>query len=325
MHRSDSTANSCVASNGSFFIDQVSPPDVGEYRRTLKSILGKLNLTRTQATALKVKPNSQLSPYLEMCALRISANVSYAHASEDLAVLTGITVSSKTQQRLVHRQTFSPPSLTQGVTQLSLDGGNIRLITPKGEPCHWRGYKAVRINGDRVGLAYYQDHTSLCLAVNRFRFAARVYCLGDGHVGIWKLYRQMRLPTQQEQILDWFHLMENLHKVGGSLKRLQQAETFLWRGKIDEAIDLFCGLSKPQAKRFCQYLRDHRERIPNYGYYQAEGIPIGSGAVESLVKQIDRRTKISGAQWQEKHIPKVLAHRCAYLNRQLDSIFLLKK
>ena len=92
-----------------------------------------------------------------MCALRISANVSYAHASEDLAILTGISVSSKTQQRLVHRQTFSPPSLTEGVTQLSLDGGNIRLTTPKGQPCHWRGYKAVRINGDRVGLAYYSN------------------------------------------------------------------------------------------------------------------------------------------------------------------------
>jgi len=260
-----------------------------------------------------------------MCALRISANVSYAHAAEDLAVLTGITVSSKTQQRLVHRQTFSSPSTTEKVTQLSLDGGNIRLITPKGQPCHWRGYKAVRINSDRAGLAYYQDNNSLCLAVNRFRFASKVYCLGDGHAGIWKLYQQMELPTEQEQILDWFHLMENLNKVGGSLKRLRQAETLLWGGKIDETIDLFCGLSKLQAKRFCQYLQDHRERIPNYGYYQAEGMAIGSGAVESLVKQIDRRTKISGAQWQEQHVPNVLAHRCAYLNRQLDPIFLLKR
>ena len=35
----------------------------------------------------------------------------------------------------------------------------------------------------------------------------------------------------------------------------------------------------------------------NYDYYQAEGIcSIGSGAVESAIKQIDRRVQISGAQ-----------------------------
>lgn len=32
------------------------------------------------------------------------------------------------------------------------------------------------------------------------------------------------------------------------------------------------------------------------------------------IKQIDRRTKISGAQWKENNVPQVLAHRCAYLN-----------
>jgi hypothetical protein len=42
--------------------------------------------------------------------------------------------------------------------------------------------------------------------------------------------------------------------------------------------------------------------------------PIGSGAVESALKQIDRRLQISGAQWKPEHVPQVLAHRCAYLN-----------
>jgi hypothetical protein len=41
---------------------------------------------------------------------------------------------------------------------------------------------------------------------------------------------------------------------------------------------------------------------------------IGSGAIESTIKQIDRRTKISGAQWKAENVPQVLAHRCAYLN-----------
>ena len=63
------------------------------------------------------------------------------------------------------------------------------------------------------------------------------------------------------------------------------------------------------------YLRKHCHRIVNYGYYQAEEIcSIGSGAVESAIKQISRRVKISGAQWKRENVSQVLSHRCAYLN-----------
>lgn len=61
--------------------------------------------------------------------------------------------------------------------------------------------------------------------------------------------------------------------------------------------------------------KQNRHRIVNYDYYQREQIcSIGSGAVESAIKQISRRVKISGAQWNEDNVPQVLAHRCAYLN-----------
>jgi hypothetical protein len=39
--------------------------------------------------------------------------------------------------------------------------------------------------------------------------------------------------------LDWYHLKENLYKVGGSLKRLQQVETMRWLGWVDAAIAEF--------------------------------------------------------------------------------------
>ena len=58
-----------------------------------------------------------------------------------------------------------------------------------------------------------------------------------------------------------------------------------------------------------------------------EGISIGSGDVESLVKQISARTKLTGAAWKVSHIPQVLAHRCAYLNDELtaEKLFLSRK
>ncbi len=70
-----------------------------------------------------------------------------------------------------------------------------------------------------------------------------------------------------------------------------------------------------QAKNFCAYLEKHRHRIVNYYYLQAKQVwAIGSGSVESTIKQIDRRSQISGAQWKSENIPQVLAYRCAYLN-----------
>jgi hypothetical protein len=44
---------------------------------------------------------------------------------------------------------------------------------------------------------------------------------------------------------------------------------------------------------------------------------VRSGAVESAIKQIDRRMKVSGAQWKPENVPQALQLRCAYLNGQL--------
>lgn len=51
-----------------------------------------------------------------------------------------------------------------------------------------------------------------------------------------------------------------------------------------------------------------------YELYQQLGIEIGSGAVESKVKQIGNRVKITGAQWKRENVAKILQLRCAYLN-----------
>ncbi|MBH8554323.1 ISKra4 family transposase, partial [Nostocaceae cyanobacterium CENA357] len=140
-------------------------------------------------------------------------------------------------------------------------------------------------------------------------------CIGDGHDGIWNIVEQLAPNAQRREVLDWFHLIENLHKVGGSLKRLKQAQAFLWKGQVEETKALFAHYKGKHAQNFCRYLDKHRDRIINYEYHQAEEIcSIGSGSVESAVKRVDRRTKISGAQWKQENVPQVLAHRCAYLN-----------
>ena len=243
----------------------------------------------------------------------MSANVSYEQSANDIAYLTGIRVPAKTQQRLVHQQTFPQPQADEALNELSVDGGKVRIRTPLGEKCRWSDYKAIA--SDAGLIAAYHDNAILIDWANQHPLASPLTCLGDGHDGIWNIVAQISTPDQRREILDWYHLMENLHKVGGSIKRLQKAKDLLWQGKVDETLALFEPLSKKQAQTFCNYLRKHRHRIVNYDYYQQEQIcSIGSGAVESGIKQISRRVKISGAQWNQENVPQVLSHRCAYVN-----------
>ncbi|MBO1351316.1 MAG: hypothetical protein EBE86_029925 [Hormoscilla sp. GUM202] len=80
--------------------------------------MGKISITSKQAAYFEVKPYSQWSPYLEKCCLLLSANSSYEHASEDLKVLTGISVSRGTQQRLVQRHDFEFPTVSEAIEEI---------------------------------------------------------------------------------------------------------------------------------------------------------------------------------------------------------------
>ena len=141
---------------------------------------------------------------------------------------------------------------------------------------------------------------------------------------------------KRREILDWYHLVENLGKVGGSIKRLDRVEALLWKGRnakryqsprsaticpkglaprprmrcVDEAINEFVDWEQAKVNNFISYLNQHRHRIVNYDYYQSEGISIGSGTIESTIKQIGRRVKISGSQWKTENVSQVLLHRC---------------
>lgn len=58
-------------------------------------------------------------------------------------------------------------------------------------------------------------------------------CLGDGHDGVGNLFAEIGSTQMRQEILDWYHLKENLYKVGGSIKRLKVAETLLWQGQAE--------------------------------------------------------------------------------------------
>jgi hypothetical protein len=285
--------------------------------RKIVSSLGILRLKRTQAQRLGLESYQRLSPMLEKCCLRLSANESYQKAEYEIEALMGIKVSHSTFQRLVQRTEVEFSSARQKVTQVSVDGGKVRLRTPiQGHKCEWLEYKSARVEGLYYG-ATFQANLELTDWLNTQPLCSLLACLGDGHDGVWNVFEAVATTSERLEILDWYHLKENLYKIGGSMRRLKQAEAFLWQGCVDEAKALFDECKLDQSRKFCNYLERHRQRIVNYAYFQAEGIPIGSGAVESSIKQIDHRMKLTGAQWNSENVPKALAVRCAYLNGQL--------
>lgn len=124
-----------------------------------------------------------------------------------------------------------------------MDGAKVRL---RGEPkagSYWRDYKAVRLNGIYYA-AFFDDNQSLIDYVNSQPLVNPLVCLGDGHQGVWNLVQEFGTDKQRWEILDWYHLKENLCKVGGSLKRLKQAETLQWPRKCRGNQSFICWLPR---------------------------------------------------------------------------------
>ena len=115
-------------------------------------------------------------------------------------------------------------------------------------------------------------------------------------------------------------------------------ETELYTGKVQAVIDALRAVSaelgapdqalSEQARaldprwiahRNVGYFEENRERM-NSPAYRAQGLPIGSGVVESACKHVvASRCKRAGMRWDENGAENILALRCLALNERWDS------
>lgn len=255
---------------------------------------------------------------MEKCSLLICANNSYLRAEEDLTTLTGIKVGHSSLHRLVQKNQLPEKVHQMTVHSLSIDGGKIKLRNPSQGKGEWRDYKAVSLDNG-ISAAYFQDNEKLLEWVNQQRLWSTITCLGDGHDGIWNIISGIRDENSRREVLDWYHLVENLHKLEIPKTRLKRLENYLWKGLLSETVEDLSRCGEKKVSSFLNYLNKHKDRIGEYELYQQLGIQIGSGSVESLVKQIGNRVKITGAQWKEENVPQILKLRCAYLNGEFSS------
>jgi len=156
------------------------------------------------------------------------------------------------------------------------------------------------------------------------RQAPEVLCLADGASAIWRLFT--RCFPDAFQLLDWYHLMTHLglvaaaHPDGAAWLAVQQ-EALRFRGPRETLLALKAlhqrGATpelREQAGACLIYMWHHRRRM-DYPEARRRGYPIGSGRMESGVKQVvQARAKQAGMRWNPLHMHLILRARCAALS-----------
>jgi len=146
----------------------------------------------------------------------------------------------------------------------------------------------------------------------------------DGAEWIWNLADN--LFPDSVQIVDWYHACEHLAEASHELypnddaaakSWFRRGYTHLYRGeihKITQPLD-----SAGHAKQ-SRYFHTHKRRMQ----YQAcleEGYPIGSGTVESGVKQFKERLTGSGMRWSRQSAEEMLVIRGAVMGQRFDALW----
>lgn len=172
--------------------------------------------------------------------------------------------------------------------------------------------------------------------------AQELIFIGDGAPWIWNRTDALRLglglPTEKfREIVDYYHVVERLGEMsktqshGGEERRIEwlrvQKER-LKAGRIEEIEDVVRVIADrlpEDMKAEPDYWRRNRERL-RYATFREQGLPIGSGAVESSVRRvINLRLKGASITWTEEHAEGVLhlrAHAKSGRWRELEVIVL---
>jgi hypothetical protein len=149
-----------------------------------------------------------------------------------------------------------------------------------------------------------------------------VVVLGDGAHWIWELAADHF--GERTEIVDFYHASEHVWTVANTVYGQGTAQAKVWaqarRSELYEqgAEPVLTALRQMHpagedvsalVRRELGYFRSNQERMA-YPQFRAQGLPIGSGAVESAAKHVVQlRMKRPGARWSEAGAQRVLSVR----------------
>lgn len=150
--------------------------------------------------------------------------------------------------------------------------------------------------------------------------------VADGAPWIWDVAEDV--CPDGAQVVDWFHAVEHLHKAALALypnesdvqKRqrwFKKYKNHLYMGHIDLIISVLHQRNVPQL---ATYFQRHKRRM-TYLEFREEGLPIGSGTVESGVKQFKQRLSGTGMRWHLDNANVMLVIRSAVLGNDFHHLW----
>jgi hypothetical protein len=152
--------------------------------------------------------------------------------------------------------------------------------------------------------------------------------IGDGAAWVWNVAEDV--CPDGRQIVDWFHAVQHLVEAAYALypddqhfhKRQRWLKTYkehLYMGRIHKIVDALC---KRERDDLAGYFENHQRRM-QYLEFHEEGLPIGSGVIESGVKQFKQRLTGAGMRWNADNANRMLLIRAAVLSNNFHDLWQL--
>ncbi len=301
-----------------------------------------------------------MTPACAAAVTTAAVTVSYGQAQGQLKKGMGIEVDDNRIQRLVAavgqraqqwteqdpkvvmRKIGKPPR--KGWIYVLVDGGRIRLrgkdnwrepyqaaILWQRADGRWQKFGVSDLNMARVvGILH-----MWLQALHEMGHRQQVVILGDGAEWIWEWAAQFPWAIH---ILDYYHLKENVWKAARVLygEATPQAHAWadaimdrLWTGEVDAIRARLARMRRAEPKasakrkalgKLSTYLKNHKALIA-YAKHRRAKRWIGSGAIESFVKQVFcMRMKGAGMFWSEEGARYLMSARTVYLTGHLDIV-----
>jgi hypothetical protein len=146
----------------------------------------------------------------------------------------------------------------------------------------------------------------------------------DGADWVWNLAADDY--PDSVQIVDWYHASAHLAQAAHALYPHHPDSAQRWFRHKQH--DLFTGqihritspLDRAGLADYSRYFHTHKRRM-QYHAFREEGYPIGSGTVESAIKQFKTRLTGSGMRWSRPAAEQMLVIRAAVLDHSFDTLW----
>ena len=153
-------------------------------------------------------------------------------------------------------------------------------------------------------------------------YAGRLVIVADGAQWIWRLVSDL-FPVCT-QILDYYHAKQHLAQAAHACYPDDEQAAQSWFKQMSDCLfqgevwKIIAHLQKHQQPT--RYFVNQQRRM-QYQQFRAEGYPIGSGAVESAIKQFKHRLTGAEMRWSQAGAERMATIRASVMSGTLQDLW----